>query len=226
MQLKNNPGKGVRFKDITNQRFGKLVALEPFKKPWSVKYFWKCKCDCGRESEVLSSNLVKGNTTSCGCYGRYILGSKTKQHGMSKTRIFKIWAGVRKRCNNSNMKSYDDYGGRGIKVCEEWDSFVCFYNDMAEGYSDELTLERNDPNGDYCKYNCRWANMKEQARNKRNSVFIELDGFKRTAAEWGEIMNMGSSTIIWRIKNGWDVRRAIYGDPCVSLNEISQYLVF
>lgn len=216
-----------RFKDFTNQKFGRLTAVAPIKKPWSSKYYWRCKCDCGREVEVLGSNLSCGNTTSCGCYGRGRLGEISMRHGMSKSRIFKIWAGIRKRCNNPKMKSYDRYGGRGIKVCPQWDAFIGFYNDMRHGYADHLTLERINPDGDYEPNNCRWATMKEQARNKRNTKLIECGGEARTAAEWEEITGANRTTIGWRLKRGWTSREAIYGKAeDTTLEEISMYLVF
>ena len=214
------------FKDLKGQKFGRWTVIEKYGVYKDGKYKWLCRCDCGTEAPVFSSNLLRGISTSCGCYGRNILGQKTWQHGMSKTRIFKIWAGIRKRCNNPKMKSYEDYGGRGIKVCERWNSFQLFYNDMKNGYSDELSLERIDPNGDYEPSNCRWASMKEQARNKRNTKLIELNGKSLTLAEWEDISGVGRSTIAWRIKNGWDIKRAIYGDPVTNLSEISKYLVF
>jgi len=216
----------MRFKDLTNQRFGRLIALEAFKKPYNNKYHWKCICDCGRNVEVISSNLTKGNSTSCGCYKNEKIGALNMQHGLSKTRMFKIWVGIRKRCTNPNMKSYERYGGRGIKVCKEWDSYLRFYDDMINGYSDDLTLERIDPNGNYEPSNCKWANSIEQARNKTNTRLIEFNGIKLTAKGWEEITSIRSDTIQWRIKNGWDLERALYGDKENKIENISKYLVF
>ncbi len=226
MQLKKDKTKGVRFRDLTNMKFGKLTAISPIKKRGVSKYFWVCKCDCGRTVEVIGSNLIRNNTTSCGCYGRNILGERTKQHGMSKTRIFKIWAGMRKRCNNPNMTSYSSYGGRGIKVCSEWDSFISFHNDMKYGYADNLSLERINPNGNYCKENCRWATSKEQSRNKTNTRHIEFNGEIKTAAEWCEGIDIDISTFLNRVQNGKNILVALYGKPVTNISEISKYLVF
>jgi hypothetical protein len=215
------------FKDLTGQKFGKWTVIEKHGVYKDGKYKWLCKCDCGTIAPVFSSNLLRSISTSCGCYGRNILGKATRQHGMTKTRMYKIWVGIRKRCYNPKMKSYADYGGRGIKVCDKWNTaFINFYNDMKEGYADNLSLEREDPNGHYEKSNCRWATATEQARNKRDSRFIECDGSKRTLAEWEDVSGTGRSTISWRIKNGWPIQRAIYGDPVTRLEEIKQYLVF
>lgn len=212
--------------NILGTRFYRLCVIEEMEADHRGEIQWKCLCDCGVETIVTGYNLRSRNTKSCGCYNIDRIVKRSKQHGMYKTRIYKIWVGVTKRCTNPNMTSYADYGGRGIKVCERWSKFENFYEDMKDGYADNLSLERKNPNGDYEKSNCKWATMKEQARNKRNSKYIELGDKALTAAEWAEISGTMSSTIIWRVKNGWDVRRAIYGDVITDLSEISQYLVF
>lgn len=224
MPINSKTGKGHRFLDLTNQVFGRLTAIEPIKKWGCSKYFWVCACDCGRKCEVLGSNLVRGNSKSCGCSNT--IGERSFQHGMAKTRIFKIWAGVRKRCNNPNNKSYERYGGRGIKISKDWDFFPNFYRDMKDGYSDELSLDRIDPDGNYEKSNCRWSTPKVQARNKSGIRKIEVNGELKTAAEWSEISGTHSSTILHRINNGWDAKLAVYGHPVKNIKEISQYLVF
>lgn len=215
------------FKDLTNQKFGQLTAIKAFKKPYNKnKYHWHCVCDCGRLVDVLSSNLTKGNSTSCGCTRNKKIGALNLSHGLSKTRMYKIWVGVRKRCLNSSAKSYERYGGRGIGMSKKWDTYLGFYNDMINGYSDDLTLERIDPNGNYEASNCRWANATEQARNKTNTKLIEYDGLKLTAKGWQEITGTLSDTIQWRIKKGWDLRKALYGEREEKLENISKYLVF
>ena len=218
--------KGNRFADLTNKRFGNLIAIKYFKKPNEKKYTWQCVCDCGNTKNIISSNLIRGNSTTCGC-GKIKLGEITTKHGMAKTRIFKIWVGVRKRCTNSNCKSYNLYGGRGITISSKWDNFIDYYNDMKEGYSDDLSLDRIDPNGNYEPGNCRWATMKTQNRNKRNNHFVNYDNNNKTLAEWSEISGVDSNVINYRIKNGWDLKNAIYtSTKSASLKSISKYLVF
>lgn len=211
--------------DMVGYRFYRLCVIEEMGSDHRREKQWKCLCDCGKEIVATGYNLRSGNTKSCGCYNIDRIVQRSRQHGLSKTRMFKIWAGVRKRCNNPNTKSYNHYGGRGIKMCESWDTYVNFFNDMKEGYRDDLTLERIDPNGNYEKSNCRWASSKEQARNKRNSNYITIGEESLTAAEWSERSGTMSSTILWRVKNGWDVKRAIFGCPVTNLSEISQYLI-
>lgn len=98
------------------------------------------------------------------------------KHGMTKTRIWNIWCGMKARCSNKNAPSYSSYGGRGIKICPEWMKFFAFYTDMKDGYSDDLTLERINVHGDYCKGNCTWISIEEQSHNKTNNIEIEVDG--------------------------------------------------
>jgi hypothetical protein len=215
-----------RFRDLAGMRFGKLTAIAPVGKNKSKQYLWQCKCDCGGSSIVIGSNLIRGNTTACGCVRLTEIADRTRKHGLSKTRMFKIWVGIRKRCNTPSCKSYEHYGGRGIKVCAEWDTFLGFYNDMKDGYEENLSLERKDPDGDYTKSNCKWATMKEQARNKRNSVYIEYDGQNRTCAEWADISGTGSSTIRWRMKMGWSIQESIFGKATnTTIQDVSKYLI-
>jgi hypothetical protein len=220
--------KGNRFKDLTNMRFGKLLALEPIKKSYDTKYYWRCICDCGKEKIIMSSNLARGISTTCGC-GKIKLGEVTTKHGMTKTRIFKIWTGIRKRCNNPKCKSYKWYGGRGVKISDKWDNFIDFYNDMKEGYADDLSLDRINPNGNYEPGNCRWATSKIQNRNRRNNNVITYNNKSKTLAEWAELSGNNYTVINYRIKNGWDIEKAIFS-PTIqkikSIQSISKYLVF
>jgi hypothetical protein len=220
--------KGNRFRDLTNIRFGKLIAIKPIKKSYDTKYYWECICDCGKTKVIMSSNLVRGISTTCGC-GKIKIGEITTKHGMTKTRIFKIWAGVRKRCTNPRCKSYNHYGGRGIKISDKWNNFMDFYNDMKEGYADNLSLDRINPNGNYEPGNCRWATQKTQSRNRRNNHIIEYKSESKTLAEWSEISKVPSNAIKYRIQNGWDIGKAIFTQTIQqdkSINSISKYLIF
>lgn len=156
-------------KDITGQKFGMLTAIEPIlEKPKNRQYKWKCICDCGNIVNVDIGSLTSGNTKSCGKHFK----PKGKLNGLSNSRIYMIHAYMKNRCNCPENTGYPNYGGRGIKVCEEWDNpengFMNFYKwSMENGYSDDLSIDRIDVNGNYCPQNCRWADMTTQARNQR-----------------------------------------------------------
>lgn len=147
--------------DVTGQRFGKLVALHPTEKRSGTSIVWECQCDCGNLAFMNLNNLRRGRSTSCGCF-KHECGLT---HGMSYTRIYKLWAAMFSR--SSYPERYENHAGRGIKHCEDWDSFENFYEDMHEGYTEDSSLDRIDNNGNYCKENCRWTNVSIQNFNKR-----------------------------------------------------------
>lgn len=131
-------------------------------------------------------------------------------HGMHGTRINRIWAKMKERCNNPNSNRYHLYGGRGITVCDEWQDFLPFYKWAKEnGYDDHLTIDRIDNNGNYEPSNCRWVTPREQALNRSTNVIIEYEGKKQTATEWAEELGMKPMTLLARIRRGWDVEDAL-----------------
>ena len=168
--------------DITGQRFGRLVALERLSEKKSSSYLWRCKCDCGNEVNVTARDLRYGNTKSCGCLRNELIASVNQTHSKAgtgqKSRLYNVWIGMRQRCNDQNHKSYPNYGGRGIQVCEEWNDFVAFESwAMSHGYNpdakhQECTIDRIDVNGNYEPSNCRWVSASVQAKNKRNSNVV------------------------------------------------------
>ena len=151
--------------------------------------------------------MKSGSTKSCGCLKATRLGLSRRTHGQSQTRLYKIWKDVRKRCSNKSNQAYDRYGGRGIKVCDEWDNnFQAFCEwSMNNGYGDSLSIDRIDNDGDYTPDNCRWANRQEQVENTRNNIFISINGEIRTAAEWSKITNISRYTLYSRISAEKDI---------------------
>lgn len=157
--------------DLTGRQFGRLTAVARVSKGSR----WLCTCNCGGTNIVKASLLLSGNTKSCGCLKRSVLGDASRTHGMANSRrtgyanrTYGIWQAMRARCNNPNNPRWSSYGGRGIKVCARWEDFQNFLSDMGEA-PEGLTLERIDVNGNYEPSNCKWATWLEQARNTRKT---------------------------------------------------------
>lgn len=186
-------------------KYGMLTVIR--KEP-SGKYcsWWYCKCECGQYKKISGSNLLSGQTVSCGCKRK----KARIKHGFSNSRLYHIWANMLQRCNNPNKPDYKYYGGRGITVCDEWKTFEGF-NKWVEStnYSDKLTIDRIDVNKGYSPENCRWVTLKTQFNNRRSNVKITIDGITKTATEWGDITGENSRTITERIRKGFNPEKAI-----------------
>lgn len=163
--------------DRIGQRFGKLTVVAESPKRSGGQVHWICQCDCGNIVEIRTGNLQSKNTISCGCAKRGNQNARKYDFVVPK-RLIQIYSAMKHRCNNPNSRFYKDYGGRGIKVCEEWNtSAESFYLwALANGYADDLTIDRKDVNGNYCSENCKWSTRKEQANNRRNSKGVKHNG--------------------------------------------------
>lgn len=197
--------------DLTGKKFGKLTVVEYLGRKGHGSY-WRCKCDCGNEVNCLYGNLVRGSSTSCGCLRAYYFHKRPYYHGESTTRLYKEWVAIKVRCKNENSQQYKNYGGRGIKICDDWESYIPFRDwALSNGYADNLSIDRIDVNGDYCPENCRWVDISVQSNNTRCNVYIEYDGKKQTAAQWGRKLGIKSDTIRWRVEQGWTPEQCLYG---------------
>lgn len=196
------------FEDLTGQRFGRLVVIGRDDRG-SRKTYFSCKCDCGNVKSVRADSLKAGLIRSCGCMkkeqDRTNLAAN-HSHKMSGTRLYEIWQGIKKRCYNPHDVRYNRYGGRGIRVCDEWrEDFSAFHEwAMKSGYDETLTIDRIDNDRDYCPENCRWSNSQEQARNRSSNIRITIGNATKTLTEWCEIFQLDSKTILARYhRNGF-----------------------
>lgn len=187
----------MRKNDLTGKRFGRLVVLERSNEKYKTKSgkeysnaIYICQCDCGNIVHCHGGNLLKGVTTSCGCFQKECASKRFSTHGMRNSRLYNCWVNMRARCNDTNSKSYKNYGGRGISVCELWNnSFDEFMKwALSNGYSEELTIDRIDVNGNYCPENCRWATTEEQANNQRKTIRINILGVEKSLKQWTNYM--------------------------------------
>lgn len=195
--------------DLTGKRFGKLVAISiDHKSNSGTRVYWECACDCGGTRIVSNDHLRNGDISDCGCYRKHI--AHWKKHGMYDTRLYRIWSLMKERCYNSKRKEYPNYGGRGICVCPEWHDSKSFIDWATKnGYSENLTLDRIDNDGDYCPGNCRWVNRKEQMNNRRNNHYIFYNGKKQTITQVAENNGLTYAQLHKRLKLGWSIEKAI-----------------
>lgn len=191
------------------QKFGKLTVIGFGYEEKHQRNTWKCICDCGKKVEALSANVKTGRVKSCGC----VQLEAVTTHGQRYTRLYRCWVDMRRRCRDVNHKTYYYYGARGIRVCDEWQQFEPFYKwAMSNGYSDDLTLDRIDVNGNYEPCNCRWANAKTQARNRRSARMVTVFGETLCVVEAIEKYGNGihEDTVLKRMdKHGYSPERAI-----------------
>ena len=164
-------------KDLSNQRFGRLTALYPIQS-LNGRSRWHCVCDCGNTCDVLQQNLTNAHVRSCGCLlkernheriSAYNTANGKQSHNETKSRLYRIWIGIKSRCLCETATDFKNYGGRGISICDEWkDDFLAFKRwANSHGYADSLTIDRIDVDGDYSPDNCRWVSQSIQQFNKR-----------------------------------------------------------
>lgn len=212
---------GCLFQEKALENFSKFTKkgmLTPIK--YSRSNYGIFRCDCGNELEIRIDGFKSGHSTSCGCYGLKNSVEKLRlsriTHGMSETRLYKIFRGMRYRCEGKNCPCYGRYGGRGIKV--EWQSFEQFRDDMGASYEEHVkkygrentSINRIDNDGNYNKENCEWSTKKFQARNRRTSRMLNFNGENRTLTEWSEITGLSRGVIESRIDRfGWTTEKAL-----------------
>lgn len=195
-------------KDISNQKFGRLTALYPaFRGKYGV--VWACSCDCGSPMTVLraTNQLTNGMNHHCCACGHY------ERHGLTKSRLYRVYISMKKRCNDPKDPGYNNYGGRGISVCQEWEnSFLTFYNwAIKNGYKEKsgLSIDRINNDGNYEPSNCQWVPKAVQDNNKRSNDFHTFNGQTKTLTQWAREYGISTSTIRFRIKKGFSFQDAL-----------------
>lgn len=188
--------------DITGRTYGRWTAIRFVYKIGRFHY-WLFRCSCGTEKIFYKGHTV--GSSSCGCLNKEL---KTT-HGKAGTPIYKVWRSMKSRCNNPNVKSYPDYGGRGIVVCNRWMKFENFYADMGERPFAGAEINRIDNDGNYTPENCEWVTREKNLKNTRQNVIIEAFGKSMTESEWAKETGLDRTVISYRIKSGWDIERAL-----------------
>lgn len=217
--------------ELEGKRFGRLLAIkevEPIINDGHKYRAYLCKCDCGTEKVVKAKQLIRGNTVSCGCYAKEMARKRGAELSLKyqnipnkcQSRLYTLWRGIKKRCNNENDPNFHNYGGRGITVCDEWrNDFQAFYDwAMESGYKEEIlpngnnkwTIDRIDVNGNYEPSNCRWVDMKVQSNNTRTNHLLEFKGETKNITEWSKEVGLPAYLIVQRINRlGWTVEKAL-----------------
>ena len=189
--------------DLTGKRFGRLSVVRFANRDSGGRSLWLCVCDCGSETVVEGYNLKSGQVQSCGCLHRETVSEQFTRHGMSTSRIYRTWSNMHQRCENENIQNYNNYGGRGISVCDEWGDFENFKDwSLEHGYAEELSIDRINNNLGYFPENCRWTDGITQRNNTRRSHRFSYEGENKTIAEWSRCLNVVYTTLLNRINRG------------------------
>lgn len=197
--------------DLNGKTFGRLTVIERAENNKNGSARWLCKCSCGNTKIIQSCHLTRGKVKSCGCYNSDFSKLNHTKHGKSNTRIYRIWKAMKDRCYREKNIAFRNYGGRGIKVCDEWyHDFETFCEwAMSNGYSNELTIDRIDVNGNYEPSNCRWITLKEQSNNTRTNHRLVYKGVSKNISQWADALNIKRATLQRRIDLGWSIERAL-----------------
>lgn len=214
-------------KELSGKYFGRLVVInDSGKRAKDGVVYWSCRCECGNFVDVYSKSLTSGKTRSCGCLNIESLRANGKEaikhvskwieknkhpsitHGKTKSKEYISWIKLKSRCENLNDIRYENYGKRGIKVCERWKKFEAFYDDMGI-CPDGFSIDRIDNDKGYSPENCRWATKSQQQRNKRNNRKIDAFGEIKLLCEWSDKFGISPSTILNRLKSNWSNEDAV-----------------
>jgi len=198
-----------RVKDITGERFERLtvVSLNSLRiTPYGSQVpVWNCRCDCGNIKAIGGASLRQGTSRSCGCLHK----ERVTTHGMARDRNYKRWIGMMYRCYNPKCPHFDQWGGRGITVCERWHHYPNYAADIGLPPSPKHQLDRRENDGPYSPDNCRWSLPIVQANNTTRNIFIEHEGKTLTVSQWAREQGMNVTTLRQRLARGMEPRRAL-----------------
>ena len=202
--------------DLTGERFGRLLVIERCGSDKSKNALWRCICDCGNETVKSGIYLRNGDTRSCGCLHKETVSKRMSTHRLSRTRLYRVWSGIKNRCYNPNTDNYKYYGEVGIGMCDEWrNNFEAFLEwSISNGYDEnakaqECTIDRIDTSKGYSPDNCRWANHTIQCNNQTSNKLLTFNGETHTIAEWARKQGINYSTLRARINRGVPVETAL-----------------
>lgn len=204
-----NQSHHSRTTDLTGRRYFRLTVIR-FAGYANGRAHWVTRCECGNEIIRSCNVIMGGRLKSCGCLKKETKNAYAHGHARpgKKTPTYRTWVAMRSRCNNPKVERYENYGGRGIRVCDRWSKFENFLADMGERPAG-MSIDRIDNDGHYCPENCRWATNKEQLRNQRKTVNLTYRGETKTRQEWCEIYGLSFSVLRHRLERGWSVERAL-----------------
>lgn len=206
----------AKLDDLTGRVFGRLTALE-FLGRKNHSSLWRCRCECGNTTESTRASLISGTAKSCGCYRSERMSRLQYKHGerggekrTSRPPEYRAWDSIKQRCTNPRNKDWDSYGGRGIKIADEWATdFAAFFAHIGPRPSDRHSVDRIDGTGDYAPGNVRWTDWHEQANNRKNNRLVCWDGRDMTLKQASVAASIPYKTVKGRVQKGWDVLRAL-----------------
>lgn len=202
-----------KFIDISGQQFGRLRVTRQLAERQDKHILWECVCECGNVKPVRSQDLRNGKVLSCGCYARDVNATRLTEHGKTGSKVFRVWKNMRNRCTKPNATGYENYGGRGIAVCERWEHFEKFLEDMGEPPPGG-SLDRIDNDKGYSPDNCRWATRERQQRNNRRTRLVTYQGIEKPLPDWCDELGLNYGMVYQRLHcQGWSVEEAFTLPP-------------
>ena len=195
---------------MTGKTYGRLTVIRFDRTDQNSRAHWLCKCECGTEKTIQGWHLRSGQIISCGCYHKERTARINGSHGMKNTCIYRVWRSMINRCRYANRAEWENYGGRGISVCERWEDFTNFLEDM--GHPPEgMSIDRIDNDGNYEPGNCRWATRKQQNRNSRRALSISAFGKTQCLKAWADEYGLKYHSLRSRLRMGWTIEEALLG---------------